>query len=317
MALDHYISQVYLKNFNAPALGGHLMYAIRKSDLKPFTPNSKAVCRIEEGNSNAYLLEDRAVEEFLREIEPKYNKAIEKLASKDVDPEVVFVLAGFVAYVITCSPAGMRIHSELFKSSVEATARMIERRGGFPPPPPELGGQSLFELMESGKVCVTIDPKYPQAMGIVNILSSISAFGNFKWEVLINNSDSSPFFTSDYPVAIEQSDDPRIYNRLVPLSPKLAIRIYPDTSVDRSENDYSFSNFRVKYKKLNNDQVRAINQILVRCAETTVFYRDHFDWVPRFVERNSMYRIEPQSVKMPTDDGTFLLVTQKISRIDE
>jgi hypothetical protein len=33
MALDHYVSQVHLKNFYSPAMAG-LMYAIRKSDLK-------------------------------------------------------------------------------------------------------------------------------------------------------------------------------------------------------------------------------------------------------------------------------------------
>jgi hypothetical protein len=40
MALDHYVSQVHLKNFYSPALDG-LMYAIRKSDLKRFPTKSR------------------------------------------------------------------------------------------------------------------------------------------------------------------------------------------------------------------------------------------------------------------------------------
>ena len=48
MPLDHYVSQVHLKNFYSPKLG-ELMYAIRKSDLKEFTPNSESVCRIDDG----------------------------------------------------------------------------------------------------------------------------------------------------------------------------------------------------------------------------------------------------------------------------
>jgi hypothetical protein len=56
MALDHYVSQVHLKNFYSPALNG-MMYAIRKSDLKRFQTRSKNVCRIEEGSTNAYLME--------------------------------------------------------------------------------------------------------------------------------------------------------------------------------------------------------------------------------------------------------------------
>ena len=63
MPLDHYVSQVHLKKFYAPALGNR-MYAIRKSDLKVFTPRSEDVCRIMDGSTNAYLREDRAIEGF-------------------------------------------------------------------------------------------------------------------------------------------------------------------------------------------------------------------------------------------------------------
>ena len=40
MPLDHYIPQVHLKKFYSPVLGER-MYAIRKSDLKCFTPNNR------------------------------------------------------------------------------------------------------------------------------------------------------------------------------------------------------------------------------------------------------------------------------------
>ena len=50
MALDHYVSQVHLKQFFSPALGSRL-YATKKSDLKSFQCHSKDVCRIEEGST--------------------------------------------------------------------------------------------------------------------------------------------------------------------------------------------------------------------------------------------------------------------------
>ena len=65
------------------------MYAMRKSDLKAFTPNSKSVCRIDDGNTNAYLREDRAIEEFLKSIEPNYNTAVAKLMGDKIDSECV------------------------------------------------------------------------------------------------------------------------------------------------------------------------------------------------------------------------------------
>ena len=51
------------------------MYAIRKTDLKAFTPSAEGVCTIRDGNTNAYLRENRAVEEFLETIEPNYNSS--------------------------------------------------------------------------------------------------------------------------------------------------------------------------------------------------------------------------------------------------
>src|ERR1035441_5241978 len=68
MPLDHYVSQVHLKQFFSLALGSRL-YATKKSDLKSFQCHSKDVCRIEDGSTNAYLINDRAIEEFLRGIE--------------------------------------------------------------------------------------------------------------------------------------------------------------------------------------------------------------------------------------------------------
>jgi hypothetical protein len=50
MPLDHYVSQVHLRNFHSPALGG-LMFAIRKSDLKRFRTKSQDICRIEDNST--------------------------------------------------------------------------------------------------------------------------------------------------------------------------------------------------------------------------------------------------------------------------
>ena len=311
MSLDHYVSQVQLKNFYSPVLG-NLFYAIHKHDLKTFTTNSKAVCRIEEGSTNLYLSEERAIEEFLKGIEPKYNAAISKVSSGVIDAECIYVIAAFVAYVLTCSPAGMRIQSDPLKNMVEETASILESQGSIPPPPKELGGDTLTDLLASGKVCVEIDPKYPQAIGISSILSLTSMFGNFTWDILINTVDDSPFFTSDFPIAIEQTNDPRILNRIVPLSPNLAIRIKPNISQADVANDFSFSGFKSSIRKISRQEVININRLIVRCAETILFYRDNQKWIPGFVEKNAKFRIEPRTHKLPHNKGKFLWSTLEV-----
>jgi len=118
MPLDHYIPQVHLRKFYSPALGER-MYATRKSDLKSFTPNSNAVCGINNGSTNSYLRGARWIEEFLKGIEPNYDAALAKLMLGNIDREAIYVIAGFVAYVIGCSPTGMRINSEPLRSIAE------------------------------------------------------------------------------------------------------------------------------------------------------------------------------------------------------
>lgn len=108
MTLDHYVSQVYLRNFYSPALGNR-MHALRKRDLKAFTPRSEDVCRVEEGSTNRYLTNYRLNEQFLREIEPRYTASLEKLRADKIDEESIFVIAGLVAFIVGCSPTAMRL----------------------------------------------------------------------------------------------------------------------------------------------------------------------------------------------------------------
>jgi len=311
MPLDHYVSQVHLKNFYSPKLK-NLMYAIRKSDLKFFTPNAQSVCRINDGSTNSYLALDRAVEELLKKIEPKYNATLEKLSADNIDAECIYTIAGFVAYVLTCSPAGIRINSTPLKSIVEESGRLMDSKNLFPVPPPELGGVNPTDLLDSGKVSVKIDSKYAQALGIDSIQSCIKKFGNRTWDILLNPFDDSPFFTSDFPVAIEKTKDPRVFNGVVPLSPKLAIRIRPDPSLERDHLDFSFSRFSHRVRKLGRSDVVKINRLIVRCAEDEVYFRDDYEWIRKFVKRNALFRIERRTRRIRWDGGSLMLFAPEV-----
>jgi hypothetical protein len=293
------------------------MYAIRKSDVKLFTPDARSVCRIENGNTNAYLQENRAIEEFLKGIEPRYNEALEKLTTDKIDADCVFVIAGFVAFVYSCSPGGMRINTEPLRAIVDHTTKSLDSMGSFPPPPPVFGGKSITELLESGDVQISSDPKYPQAIGISSILHLTSTFGNYEWDILTNPVEDSPFFTSDFPVAIEQTDDPRVLNKLVPLAPHLAVRIRPNLAHDTQHTDFSFSGFRRSVRKLSRPEVMRTNRLIVRCAETTVFFRENHAWVLNFVRKNAPFRVETKVQKIPYKKGNLLYTTQEIVKMTE
>jgi len=291
------------------------MYAISKKDMKQFSPSSKDVCRIEDGSTNAYLREDRIVEEFLKTIEPKYNAAVEKLADNRIDRECVYTIAGFVACIQSCSPAGMRIHSTLLQAADEMGLFIADSKGLIPTPPPELGGMNLTEILKRGIVKVDVDPKFPQAIGIGSILKNVAMFGNFKWEILHNDFDDSAYFTSDYPIVVERSGD--VLNRIVPLSPNLAIRIRPDRQISREHADFTFKNFDYQNRRLKRKQVAQINRLIVRCAEEMVFFRDNHPWVFEFVSKNRKFRTEPRTDTTPHGNGLVMFYSQEIAETPE
>jgi Protein of unknown function (DUF4238) len=298
MALDHYISQVHLKNFYSPALGD-LMYAIRKSDLKRFTPKSQDVCRIEDGSTNAFLTKERAIEEFLKDVEPRYNSSLAKLRENKMDQEAIASLAGFPAYVVTCSPTAMRLNSGPMRAQLEAAAAILDQQGLISKAPETLGEKSITELLADGTVKFTIDEKYPQAIGIANILHHTSVFGNSPWEILHNEQEESPFFTTDYQAAIETFDLNTPINRIVPLAPDIAIRIKPDIRLSGTKPDITFAKFKATSRHLKRAEVLGINRLLVRCAEDLVFFRDDQKWIEGFVSKNRRYRIQSVTHKLP------------------
>jgi hypothetical protein len=297
MALDHYVSQVHLKNWNSSILGER-MYAIRKLDLKTFQPNSKSVCRIEEGSTNAYLSEDRAIEDFLRSVEPRYNASLAKFRQGTPDADAVLAIAGFAAYVGSCSPAAMRIHSEPLENLIQTTAELLDRRGRIPKAPPGLGGKSISELLEDGTVRSNVDPKFPQAIGISTVTGRTWIFGNSHWEILRNGTDS-PFFTSDYPLALEAVPRRRVPNWIVPLAPDLAVRILPDIALSGRQPDGTFSRFTSEVRDIRGDEARACNRLIVRCAEELIFYRDNRSWIEAFVAKNRAYKVEAVTDRIP------------------
>jgi len=310
MALDHYVSQVHLKQFYSPALG-ELMYATKKSDLKSFQCNSESVCRIENNSTNAYLVNNRAIEEFLCFVEPKYNASIAKLRDGEIDPECVRAISGFAAFVACCAPAALRIHMAPLENMVVAETAILERQGLLPRAPPELGNKTATELLADGTARVVIDPKYPQAVGISTFRDRVALYGNFAWEILLNNEPTCPFFTSDYPVALE-ARDAYLANWVIPLAPNLAIKIIPDIRLQGTRPDPSFANFSFQRRMPRRAELVEINRLIVRSAEDMVFYRDNLAWVRDFIAKNRHYRTEVVTERIPHGRGFRIGSTQRI-----
>lgn len=309
MPLDHYVSQVHLKNFVA---ADGMLRVIKKSDLKAFPTKTQDVCRLMDGNNNPFLQQERIVEEYLKDIEPRYNDAVQRFRDGKPDAQAIHVIAGFVIYVIVCSPTGGRLHAKPLEERLLMEARRLEAEGVVPPAPEQLGNKKLSALVEDGIVRFDVDPKFPQAIGVEDFHRRISLFGNSRWEILHNDQSAGAYFTSDYPVAIETFDIDTPINRIVPLAPDLAVRIMPDKSLKGRAPDLQFKEFFCVVKKQSVDDVRRINRLLIQCAEDMVFFGTEADWITKFITRNRGYRIEAVTVPAIQSGKKGLIVTHRI-----
>ena len=170
----------------------------------------------------------------------------------------------------------------------------------------------MTQLLADGTVKFKIDPKFPQALGITTMMGRLSMIGNSQWEILLNDHSASPFFTSDYPIAIEPDYDPRILRLIAPLAPNIAVRIIPELRLAKSKDDLTFSKFSYRVHRLSHAEVKELNRCIVQSAENAVFYQRENKWVPDFVAKNRLYRIETITEKLRMATGTLHLSTQKI-----
>jgi hypothetical protein len=310
MPLDHFVSQVHLRNFYSAAEPKRLV-AIKMDDLKTFYPWSENVCRRADGSTNEYLEEPRAIEQFLKRIEPNYNAALEALRRREPDAGDVYVIAGFVAYVMSCSPTAMRIGTPHLAATVQSAAELLNAQGLLPPSPDALGNKNLSDLMAEGSVQITIDEKYPQAIGISQIEGRVHIFGNALWDVIFADPADGAFFTSDFPVALGPSHDKRVVSKTVPLAPDVAVCIHPQLRERAKEPDFTFPGFRARFRRLKATEIREVNRTLVRAAETMVFFNRDPEWLLPFVRNNRSFRTDSVVSKIPTPTGGSIIIARQ------
>jgi hypothetical protein len=289
MPLDHYVSQVHLRKFYAPDLN-NLLYAVRKRDGFRFTPNSRSICRQDEGNTNRFLNEPRAIEDFLRTVEPNYDQALAALARHEPTRDDIYAISGYIAYVLSCTPAALRLETLPLRRMIEQVGIAMDRAGHLPPMPETLG-ESFADALQQGTLNVDVDRMYPHAIGVTQIHSRMKAFANSNWLILSNPTDR-PFLTSDFPLAYGPEGVHPFEYRTFPLSPSLAVQI---TTTQRStvvDDEFAFPNFRFGNRELTRREAMEINKMVVRCAEGEVYSSTMSEALHSFITRNSNFRIE-------------------------
>ena len=315
MPLDHFVSQVHLRKFYAATLDFKKMYAWRKSKRTPFFCDARDVCRIPDGSTNEYIAEPRAAEEFLRLVEPRYNQACAAALSGKMVFEDVFSLAGFVAFVSTCSPTAIRLGRQSIAALVDTQARLLDERGLINRAPRELGQRSLSQLLDDGAISVNVDGKFAQSVGIAQVLQLTNGFGDSAWEFIRNPFGDSPFLTSDFPVTVAPERSQMALRRFIPLGPDLGAYVTP-SRVASDGNPTEFANFTSRVRTAKRAEVHALNRLIVQCAEEMVFAPVKAPWIERLVERNSKFLLMHTTGRQRTDNGYYTFTSLGICEND-
>lgn len=304
MALDHFVSQVHLRKFYATALNRKKMYAWRKSNLDHFISDSRDVCRIPEGSTNPYFAEPRAVEEFLRLVEPRYNRACSAALRGNMEFEDVFSLAGFGAFVTASSPTAVRLGQGSIAALAESDARLLDESGMLERSPKELGHRSLSQLLDDNALAINIDGKFAQAVGIGLVLELTNGFANTPWDFVRNPFEDSPFLTSDFPVALAARKGELALRRFIPVQPDLGVFISPSKAAS-GERPSTLKDFRWRLRTAKRSEVHALNRLIVQCAEDMVFSNVDASWIARLVEKNAKFAVMNTTGRLKTRDGYY------------
>jgi hypothetical protein len=127
---------------------------------------------------------------------------------------------------------------------------------------------------------------------------------------LIHN---TAFFTSDFPVAYEEAEDKNLVNKIVPLTPKLAVRLQPLRHSPRGEQaTIEFRHFTSRRHHLSRKEAIETNRLLVRSAEDAVFYRDDLPWVLGFIKKNRNFRVDTEIFQFSRGNAVFQQARQGI-----
>ena len=299
MTRDHYIAQTYLKHFGDPTIGG-MLHACRESSGKTFRCWPRNVCREWDGDRNRrYLAHPELLGEFRALFEPNWNPAVADLLQGNITAQVKFVVAGYMANLMTCTPAWRRVCKKILLDQMRTDAvfamDMHKKYGCLPDLPVD-----AIEAVERGEIFLDLDSDYIKAVVTRQLLQNTWINYNQEWSI-IHNDTGTAYLTSDNPVAIFYSSrigDP--VTRLLPITPHLCLSILfsqdtPELNLKNPEDDLRKRPLgTISRREADDESVTFVNELVVKCAEDLVFSSTDSPSSRNLVQRFSGFRIDAE-----------------------
>jgi len=198
---DHYVSQTYLRHFASPK--GYLVPYYKNAQVVAGKPKrTKSICFETEGDTNKYFDNPRLLDEFLPAFENPWKNNIAKLENGVFDANTKFELAGYIAFLRSCSPTAKRLGQRMIAGALEPVAYEIGLsnldKADYLSDEHKLALRNAFEKRE---IEIKIDREFAHAQGMRALIGMLYRYYCSHWLVLINETNI-PFITSDNPAIL-------------------------------------------------------------------------------------------------------------------
>lgn len=309
MPQDHFVAQTYLRAFTdsdtvRSAPKGGKIHAYSKKDLKYFTPSPAAICKTLDWDRNEkYLSQPDALGKWLDIFEPHWASAVERLVQhQNLSHVDKFLLAGYWAYLSTCTPTWQRVAAEFQQSDLESKYihEFIEYAKARPEEYPQ--AEIYMPLINDGSLKVTVDKNYPKAVLTMQLREHQWFLYHQEWNVIWNDT-AEPFLTSDNPSCFDYGTalHPARY---LPLTPKLALWTSGDqTSLPELMTDAPPAR-RSMSRRATEKFIRNMNIITIQSAEMLVLSSVQKAYIASCVKKYRAWRLcRDVSLQIPAATG--------------
>lgn len=299
MAKDHYVAQTYLRQFSINGRNGFVNVVWKQNLQSPKVKSVSSVCYEKNGSDNYYFPDNpRVVEDYLKLYELRWAECVQKVSRGTYTDETKSLMAGYFAYLRTCTPTAMRLGSEGYIDFVKHFYDKLEEKEYSNP---DSKYRDVIEtIRKHGGTKIEVDKKYPAAIGVTNLINIQSVIARSPW-IVFKNETSMPFVTSDNPVCL-QYYDVKFADFYCPITPWLAIVIHPLRENEEAGPDHIGS--------FKPEGVEKMNRLVVQSAEDLVICND-LSGTEGLVREFQNWRVELRKIKIPSGNGHVIIHQQK------
>jgi hypothetical protein len=228
-------------------------------------------------------------------------------------PTDKYLIAGYWAYLSTCTPTWQRVATEIQQAELDET--YLERFVAYAEAHPEEYPRAAeyLPLVKEGSLKAEIDGNYPKAVVTAQLLEHQRCLYHQEWNVVWNNTDEL-FLTSDNPSCFDyEYGGPMYPARYLPLTPRLSLwtPIEPDKPKIGSDASPARRSFgreaTVKF-------VRDMRRLILQSAENIVLSSEARPYISACVEKYKNWRVRRgEVIRIPTADGHYEVIQTRAS----